>query len=110
MVDLTDAGRLADHQAWAATTPAAADTAFNVVNGDVVRWRRSWPRLAEHGLVEPDVSRLASWWHTDSDLGRRIEVPAGTTRSRLAGSTGYVSTERSLLRLLDRCRAERLLP
>ena len=143
LVDLTDAGQLADHQLWAATTPAAADTAFNVVNGDVVRWRRLWPRLAahlgvrpegpgatplpleqqmadaapvwaqlveEHGLVEPDLSRVASWWHTDSDLGRDMEVVADMTRSRLAGFTGYVSTERALLRLVDRYRAERLVP
>ena len=143
VVDLTDAGQLADHQVWAATTPAVADTALNVVNGDVVRWRRLWPVLAEHlgvrpegpgeqpqpleeqmagaqdvwarlvaehGLVEPDLSRIASWWHTDSDLGRPVEVLADMTRSRIAGFTGYVSTERSLLRLLQRYRAERLVP
>lgn len=34
VVDLTDAALLADHQLWAATTPGAADTAFNVVNGE----------------------------------------------------------------------------
>ncbi|MBB2900857.1 nucleoside-diphosphate-sugar epimerase [Kineococcus radiotolerans] len=143
VVDLTDAGQLADHQLWAATTPAAADTAFNVVNGDVVRWRRLWPRLAahlgvepagpgpepltleaqmagagavwarlveEHHLVEPDLSRVASWWHSDSDLGRPLEVVADMTRSRLAGFGGYVSTERALLALVDRYRAARVLP
>ena len=143
VVDLTDAGLLADHQLWAATTPEAADTAFNVVNGDVVRWRRLWPRLAahlgvepegptdvpqpleqqmagadqvwadlvaEHGLVEPDLRRVASWWHTDADLGREMEVIADMTRSRLLGWTGYVSTERALLGLVDRYRAERLVP
>ncbi len=143
VVDLTDAGLLADHQIWAATTPAAADTAFNVVNGDVVRWRRLWPRLAAHlgvepqgpgetpqpleqqmagagsvwaqivaqdGLVEPDLARVASWWHTDADLGREMEVIADMTRSRLLGWTGYVSTERALLGLVDRYRAERLVP
>ncbi|MFK5583231.1 SDR family oxidoreductase [Serinicoccus sp. LYQ131] len=143
VVDLTDAGLLADHQIWAATTPAAADTAFNVVNGDVVRWRRLWPRIAahlgvdphgpgevpqtleeqmagvegawaalvtEHGLVEPDLERVASWWHTDADLGRDMEVLADMTRSRLLGWTGYVSTERALLGLIDRYRAERLVP
>lgn len=53
LVDLTDVGLLADRQLWAATTPAAADTAFTVVDGDVVRWRRLWPRLAAHLGVEP---------------------------------------------------------
>ena len=143
VVDLTDAGLLADQQLWAATTPAAADTAFNTVNGDVVRWRRLWPRLAAHlgvrpegpgdvlrpleeqmagaetawaelvavhGLVEPDVTRVASWWHTDADLGREMEVIADMARSRLLGWSGYVSTERALLALVDRYRTERLVP
>lgn len=143
VVDVTDADLLADHQLWAATTPAAADTAFNVVDGDVVRWRRLWPRLAEHlgvepqgpgdepepleqqmagaegvwadlvaehGLAEPDLARVASWWHTDADLGRPFEVVADMTRSRLLGYTGWVSTERALLRQVDAYRAERLVP
>jgi nucleoside-diphosphate-sugar epimerase len=143
LVDMTDAGLLADHMVWAATTPAAANEAFNVVNGDVFRWRWLWPRLAahlgvepegfagderplekqmagaapvwaqvvaEHGLVEPDLARVASWWHTDSDLGRDIEVLADMSKSRLAGFTGYVRTSDAFLRLFDRYRAERVIP
>ena len=34
------------HLIWEATTPAAADKAFNVVNGDVFRWRKMWGRIA----------------------------------------------------------------
>ena len=143
LVDMTDAGLLADHMVWASTTPAAADQAFNVVNGDVFRWRWLWPRLAahlgvepegfvdrprpleqqmagaepiwrqlaaEHGLVEPDLSRIASWWHTDSDLGRDIEVLADMSKSRLAGFTGYVRTEDAFSRLIARYRADRVIP
>jgi len=47
VTDVTDAELLADHLVWAATTPAAANQALNIVNGDVFRWRRLWPRLAE---------------------------------------------------------------
>ncbi len=32
------------------------------------------------------------------------------TRSRRAGYTGYVSTDRALLRILDRYQAEHVLP
>ncbi|MET1026012.1 MAG: SDR family oxidoreductase [Dongiaceae bacterium] len=46
LVDMTDARLLARHLAWAATTPAARNEAFNVVNGDVFRWSWMWPRLA----------------------------------------------------------------
>jgi nucleoside-diphosphate-sugar epimerase len=52
VTDVTDARLLARHLAWAATTPGAADTAFNVVNGDVFRWRWLWPRLAAYFGVE----------------------------------------------------------
>src|SRR3954466_15369644 len=103
VTDVTDASLLADHLVWAATTPAAANQALNIVNGDVFRWRRLWPRLADalgveaqgyegepkpleqqmadaaevwpeivrrHDLRETSVESLASWWHTDADLGR----------------------------------------
>ena len=115
VTDMTDAGLLAEQLHWAATTPAAADTAFNVANGDVFRWRWMWPRLAERlgvrpegyagaprpleeqmadaaptwrtiaereGLRETDVDRVASWWHTDGDLGREMECLTDLARSR----------------------------
>ncbi len=46
MTDMTDARILAHHLEWAATTEAARNEAFNVVNGDVFRWSWMWPRLA----------------------------------------------------------------
>lgn len=47
LTDMTDARLLAKHLAWAATTEAARNEAFNVVNGDVFRWSWMWPRIAE---------------------------------------------------------------
>jgi nucleoside-diphosphate-sugar epimerase len=47
LTDMTDAGLLARHLEWAATTEAARDQAFNIVNGDVFRWSWMWTRLAE---------------------------------------------------------------
>src|SRR3984885_11205005 len=38
LTDMTDARLLARHLEWAATTKAARNQAFNVVNGDVFRW------------------------------------------------------------------------
>ena len=70
-----------------------------------------WDRIVDrHGLVERDLSRLASWWHTDGDLGRDIECLTDMTRSRQAGFTGYRSTEQAFRDLLDRYRAERRIP
>jgi nucleoside-diphosphate-sugar epimerase len=62
--DMTDAGLLARAMAHIATTPACRNDAFNVVNGDVFRWRELWPRIAEHfGIVAGGVRpfRMHDW-------------------------------------------------
>jgi nucleoside-diphosphate-sugar epimerase len=143
LTDMTDAGLLAQHMLWAATTPAAANEAFNIVNGDVFRWRWMWPQLAayfgvewegysqaprpleqamagrqeqwrdlalRHGLAEPDLDRMASWWHTDGDLGRGIEVVTDMGKSRVAGFTGYRRTVDAFISLFERYRADNLIP
>jgi nucleoside-diphosphate-sugar epimerase len=143
LTDMTDASLLAEHMEWAATDPAGANEAFNVVNGDIFRWRWMWPRLAAHfgveaegfsenprplteqmvgmedtwaqlasthKLAETDLSRVASWWHTDGDLGRNIEVVTDMSKSRLAGFTGYRRTEDAFIALFERYRNARLTP
>ncbi len=50
--DVTDAKVLAKHMAWAATTEAAQNEAFNVVNGDIFRWKWLWKRLAAWFAIE----------------------------------------------------------
>jgi nucleoside-diphosphate-sugar epimerase len=143
LTDMTDARQLAKHLLWAATTPAAFDQAFNVVNGDVFRWSWMWGRLAEwfglepapfdgtilpleeqmeedapiwrgiaerEGLVEPDLGRLVSPWHTDADLGRPIEVVTDMSKSRRLGFTGYQPTDDAFFNLFAELRADRLIP
>lgn len=143
LTDMTDAGLLAEQLEWAATTPEAADQAYNAANGDFFRWRWMWPRLAdalgvvpegfdekprpleqqmigaedtwrrlaeEHGLREPDLHRVASWWHTDGDLGREIECLTDLRRSREAGFTGYRSTLAAFLDAFEVLRRERVVP
>jgi nucleoside-diphosphate-sugar epimerase len=143
VTDVTDASLLADHLVWASTTPAAANQALNIVNGDVFRWRRLWPRLADalgleaqgfdgdpkpleeqmrdapgiwpeivrkHGLRDTDVESLASWWHTDADLGRTVETFTDMSRSRKLGFLEVRDTESSFLSLFERLRAERIVP
>jgi len=53
LTDMTDARLLARQLLWAATTPAARNEAFNVVNGDVFRWSWMWGRLASWFGIEP---------------------------------------------------------
>jgi nucleoside-diphosphate-sugar epimerase len=46
LIEMTDAGLLAKAAVFAATTPSAANQAFNVTNGDMFRWSSMWPRIA----------------------------------------------------------------
>ncbi|HKN98700.1 MAG TPA: SDR family oxidoreductase [Pseudonocardiaceae bacterium] len=143
VTDLTDATLLAEQLSWAATSPNAANEAFNTVNGDVFRWRQLWPVVAgglgvpaapypghaqplaerfadagpvwrriveRHGLVRDDLDRLASWWHTDGDLGRQTETFADMTKSRTHGFTGFRDTRRTFLDLFDRLRDNKIIP
>jgi nucleoside-diphosphate-sugar epimerase len=70
-----------------------------------------WKALAaKHDLVEPNVDQLASWWHTDGDLGRTLECVNDMTESRTRGFCAFQSTPCSFFDLFDRLRAERLIP
>ncbi|MGO2541932.1 MAG: SDR family oxidoreductase [Specibacter sp.] len=71
----------------------------------------AWRELVEReGLAEADLSRVASWWHTDSDLNRPVECFTDMSRSRNAGFTGYADTLASFAALFDTLRAERIIP
>ena len=70
-----------------------------------------WRQLAEReGLAEPDLTRVASWWHTDSDLNRPVECFTDMTRSRNAGFTGYADTLTAFATLFNTLRDERVIP
>lgn len=145
LTDMTDAGLLARHLEWAATHEQARNQDFNVVNGDVFRWKWMWPQLAayfgvepvpfdgfvrplearmtdidsaaiwrdiatRHALREPDIERLASWWHTDADLGRPMEVLTDMSKSRKAGFLDYQDSRDAFIALFDRLREARVIP
>jgi nucleoside-diphosphate-sugar epimerase len=48
LMQFTDADLLGRASVWAATTPEAGGEAFNVTNGDVFRWERLWPDIADY--------------------------------------------------------------
>jgi nucleoside-diphosphate-sugar epimerase len=54
ITDMTDSDLLAEHMLWAATTEDAGNQAYNVVNGDVFRWRWMWPKLAAYFGVKAE--------------------------------------------------------
>ncbi|WP_269046691.1 NAD-dependent dehydratase [Paenarthrobacter sp. Z7-10] len=70
-----------------------------------------WRQLVEReSLVEPDLARVASWWHTDSDLNRPVECFTDMTRSRSAGFTDHADTLTSFATLFDILRNDRVIP
>ncbi len=70
-----------------------------------------WKKIAEKfSLKQPDVNKLVSWWHTDADLGRPMEVFTDMSKSRKAGFTGYQCTRDAFIDLFDKLKAEKLIP
>ncbi|CAM2154412.1 Delta4-3-oxosteroid 5beta-reductase [Pararobbsia alpina] len=143
VTDMTDAALLARQLEWAATHAEGRNQAFNIVNGDVFRWKWMWSRIAGYfgiepvpfdgtvrplearmadaapawreiagkfDLAEPDIAKLASWWHTDADLGRPMEVITDMGKSRKAGFADFEATDEAFFRLFDRLKEARLIP
>ena len=70
-----------------------------------------WQNMAaKYGLREVDISRVASPWHTDLDLGRPIEVMTDMSKSRALGFLAYQSSEQSFLDVFKDMRENRLIP
>lgn len=70
-----------------------------------------WRQIAhEHGLVEADVNKLASWWHTDGDLGRTQECVNDINKCRDFGFDAHRETRAAFFDLFDRLIAERIIP
>ncbi|GAA4301522.1 SDR family oxidoreductase [Nibribacter koreensis] len=70
-----------------------------------------WREIAKrHNLLEPNLDKLASAWHTDLDLGRPIEVMTNMSKSRKSGFLEFQNTEESFFDLFTRLRTDRLIP
>lgn len=75
--------------------------------GDAATWKGMADR---RGLVEPDLWRVASPWHTDLDLSRPIEVMTDMAASRRLGFSAYQSTEDAFSDLFASLRADKIIP
>ena len=70
-----------------------------------------WEDIVRRFDLRPvPLETLASWWHTDADLGRTIETFTDMTRSRRLGFVTYQETPQSFHDLFERLRAERIIP
>jgi nucleoside-diphosphate-sugar epimerase len=101
-------GRIA---AWFGLEPAPFDGTVRPLEQQMADDAEVWRAIAaRNGLVEPDLGRLASPWHTDADLGRPIEVVTDMSKSRRLGFTAYQPTDDAFFALFEQLRAERLIP
>jgi hypothetical protein len=70
-----------------------------------------WLQIAQkYHLKEKALSRLATAWHTDLDLGRPIEVMTDMSKSRKLGFSIFQNTEETFYELFEQLRAAQLIP
>ena len=106
LTDMTDARLLARHLLWAATTPAARDQAFNVVDGDVFRWSWMWGRIAGWFGLEPapfdgTVRPLEAQMADDAPLWRAMAARHGLAEPDLGRVASPWHTDADLGRPIE---------
>ena len=91
--------------------PEGYDTMPRPLEEQMVGMEGAWAELAaREGLVESDLSRVASWWHSDADLNRPLECFTDMANSRRHGFMDASVTLDSFGALFDRLRRERVIP
>lgn len=81
------------------------------LEGQMADAQTVWSEIvAKHGLQDIPVSKLASWWHSDADLGRTLECFTDMTNSRTLGFDAYQSTRTSFTDVFDELRSRRIIP
>lgn len=100
--------RIADYfGVEAAPFPGQTSPLENRMQDAAAQWSNIAARFA---LREANIDKLVSWWHTDADLGRPMEILTDMGKSRKAGFTGYQDTHDGFIDLFERLKAERIIP
>jgi len=87
------------------------DGTIHPLEAEIANDGEVWAQIAkENNLIESDITRLVSAWHTDLDLGRPIEVMTDMSKSRKMGFNVFQKTNESLFDLFEKLRADRLIP
>lgn len=100
--------RIAD---WFGIEPAPFDGTICPLEIQMADDAATWREIAlRNKLVEVDIGRLISPWHTDADLDRPIEVVTDMSRSRRLGLLDYQATDEAFFALFERLRKDRIIP
>jgi nucleoside-diphosphate-sugar epimerase len=101
-------GRLAE---WFGLEPVPFSGRVTPLAEQMADARPIWADIARrHGLVEPDLDRVASFWHTDGDLLRPFECITDMSKSRRLGFLEYQASDQAFFDLFARLRRERVIP
>jgi nucleoside-diphosphate-sugar epimerase len=96
---------------WFGLEPAPFNGEMTPLEPQLAVAGRDWSTIvAKYDLIEADINRLASAWHTDADLGRPIEVVTDMGKSRKLGFLDYQPTNESFFDLFTQLRKARLIP
>ena len=96
---------------WFGLEPAPFDGRVLPLEEQMAEDGPLWAQPARrHRLIEAELTRVASPWHTDADLGRPLEVVTDMSRSRRLGFIEYQATDDAFFDLFERLRAERVIP
>jgi nucleoside-diphosphate-sugar epimerase len=96
---------------WFEVEPVGFDGVVHPLEKEMAGDAPAWEQIAvKYNLKETNISRLASAWHTDLDLGRPMEVMTDMSKSRKLGFTGYQDTRDSFFSLFEKLRLENLIP
>jgi nucleoside-diphosphate-sugar epimerase len=91
--------------------PIGYNGAIQSLEKEMANYAEIWEQIAQkYDLEESRLSRLATAWHTDLDLGRPIEVMTDMSKSRKLGFTVFQDTEETFYDLFEQLRVARLIP
>ncbi|MGI9435628.1 MAG: SDR family oxidoreductase [Geminicoccaceae bacterium] len=104
LAQLTSTDLLSRAIAWMATDDQAANQAFNVANGDLVRWCQFWPKLADAfqipcGCVRP--MRLVDVMADKQPVWQQITKHHGLKSQPLAAVANWAYVDGTLERTWD---------
>ena len=70
-----------------------------------------WAKIVDkYKLANYKATEIASWWHSDADLGRQVETFADMGKSRKAGFDDIQVTSDSFIELFDELRTKKIIP
>lgn len=105
MTDITSAGLLAQHLSWASQSESTRNRDFNVVTGDVFRWKWMCFLLADYfgieaqsfdGIVRPLEGRVKSAAQTWADVAEQHQL----TKPRIDKLASWWRTDADLGRTM----------